>query len=263
MINIIKSKENFKKFLNSYEIKDNESFKMREKHTYRVAANAKYIAENLNLTKEDIELAELIGLLHDIGRFEELKQTKTTCSNKFDHASYGVKMLFDDGMIRQYIDDDKYDEIIKKAIGNHSKLKIEDGLDDKTQLHSKIIRDADKLDIFYEVQDEKIEVIFPTIVNNVEDMENSLISDSVFETIQKKQCVNTKDRITPLDYWVFILAFTFDLNFNVTLKKLKQKNYINYLVDRFKYKDIITKERMESIRKALNEFIDEKSELVL
>ena len=151
MINIIKSKENFKKFLNSYEIKDNESFKMREKHTYRVASNAKYIAENLKLTKEDIELAELIGLLHDIGRFEELKQTKTTCSNKFDHASYGVKMLFDDGMIRQYIDDEKYDEIIKKAIGNHSKLKIEDGLDDKTQLHTKIIRDADKLDIFYEV----------------------------------------------------------------------------------------------------------------
>ena len=263
MINITKSKENFKNFLNSYEIKDNESFKMREMHTYRVAANAKYIAENLNLSDKDIELAELIGLLHDIGRFEELKQTKTTCSNKFDHASYGVKILFDDGMIREYIEDEKYDEIIKKAIGNHSKLKIENGLDDKTLLHSKIIRDADKLDIFYEVQDKKIEVIFPTIANNEEEMENSLISDVVFETIQKNQCVNTVDRITPLDYWVSILAFTFDLNFNVTLKKLKHNNYINILINRFKYNDIITKDRMEYIRKVLNEFIDKKSELVL
>jgi putative nucleotidyltransferase with HDIG domain len=45
-------------------------------HTYHVADNARNIAEKLKLSKEDIELAELIGLLHDIGRFEELKITK-------------------------------------------------------------------------------------------------------------------------------------------------------------------------------------------
>ena len=66
------------------------------------------------------------------------------------------------------------------------------------------------------------------IANNEEEIENSLISDVVFETIQKNQCVNTVDRITPLDYWVSILAFTFDLNFNVTLKKLSGKSNASY-----------------------------------
>ena len=53
-------------------------------HTYHVADNAREIAKKLNLSKEDIELAELIGLLHDIGRFEELKITKELNSVKFD-----------------------------------------------------------------------------------------------------------------------------------------------------------------------------------
>lgn len=45
--------------------------------------------EKLNLSKEDIKLAELIGLLHDIGSFEELKITNELNSVKFEHALYG------------------------------------------------------------------------------------------------------------------------------------------------------------------------------
>ena len=62
------------------------SFNLKVVHTYHVAENAKEIAEKLNLDQEDIELAELIGLLHDIGRFEELKVTKELNSVKFAHA---------------------------------------------------------------------------------------------------------------------------------------------------------------------------------
>ncbi len=76
MINITKSKEVFKRFLDAYEDKSDASFKLKVVHTYHVADNARNIAEKLKLSKEDIELAELIGLLHDIGRFEELKITK-------------------------------------------------------------------------------------------------------------------------------------------------------------------------------------------
>ena len=72
MIDITKSKLAFKIFLDNYEEKSDVSFKLKVIHTYHVADNAREIAKKLNLSKEDIELAELIGLLHDIGRFEEL-----------------------------------------------------------------------------------------------------------------------------------------------------------------------------------------------
>ena len=148
MIDIAKSKKLFNSFIEEYDNKSDAGFDLKVIHTFHVSDNSRIIAEGLKLSKEDIELAELIGLLHDIGRFEELKITKEFTGGKFDHASYGVKILFEKGMIRKFIEDNQYDEIIKKAIGNHSRLVIEEGLDERSLLHSKIIRDADKLDNF-------------------------------------------------------------------------------------------------------------------
>ena len=144
MIDINKSRQAFKDFINQYD--EQPGYNLKVVHTYHVSSNAKELAEKLNLSKEDIDLAELIGLLHDIGRFEELKVMNGFDSVKFNHAEYGVKMLFTDNLIRNFIEDSTYDEIIKNAISNHNKLKIDDNLDERSMLHSKIIRDADKLD---------------------------------------------------------------------------------------------------------------------
>ncbi len=258
MTNIKKAKIAFKSFIEQYEDKEHVSFKLKVVHTYHVAENAREIAEKLNLDKEDIELAELIGILHDIGRFEELKITNELNSVKFNHAIHGSKMLFEQGIIKNFIEDRQYDEIIKKAIENHSKLEIEDGLDKRTLLHSKIIRDTDKLDNYRVKKEESIEAIFPTRVNEKEDMEESLLSNKVYDAVLNKRCVDIHDRITPLDFWVCILAFTFDLNFEVTYKMVKENDYINVLIDRFDYKDKETKQRMENIREIINKFVEEK-----
>ena len=197
--------------------------------------------------------------MHDIGRFEELKITKELNSVKFDHAGHGSKMLFEKDMIRDFIEDSQYDKIIKNAIENHSRLEIEENLDERTLLHSKIIRDADKIDNYRVKKDEKVEAIFPKRVNKKEDMEESKLSDKVYTTILDKKCVDIHDRITPLDFWVCILAFAFDLNFNVSYKIIKENDYINVIIDRFEYKDKETKNRMENIRKIANEFVNEKT----
>ena len=258
MIDIARAKNALKDFLEEYKDKSDLGFELKIVHTYHVAENAKKIAQELNLSKEDIELAELIGILHDIGRFEELKITKELNSVKFNHAGHGSKMLFEKGMIRKFIEDSQYDNIIKKAIENHSRLEIEENLDERTLLHSKIIRDADKIDNYRVKKDEKIEAIFPKRVNKIEDMQESKLSDKVYNTILDKKCVDIHDRVTPLDFWVCILAFTFDLNFDVSYKIVKENDYINVLVDRFEYRDEETKNRMEKVRKIINEYINEK-----
>ena len=118
MIDIQKARISFKNFLNKYRDKDMLGFDLKVVHTYRVVDNAKEIAIKLNLSEDDIRLAELIALLHDIGRFEEITVLKRFDSVGFDHASYGVKMLFEDNMIKDFIVDDSYHEIIKTAIAN-------------------------------------------------------------------------------------------------------------------------------------------------
>lgn len=258
MIDIEKAKKEFKRFLENYKNQEKLGFELKVVHTYQVAQNSKKLAEELKLNPEDIELAELIGLLHDIGRFEELKMLNRFDSIKFDHAGHGIKMLFEDNLIRKFIEDNQYDEIIKQAIQNHSKFEIPKDLETRTLLHCKIIRDSDKLDNFRVKLEEKIEAMFPKIVRTKKELENSEISEPVYESIEKLECVKLKDRKTPLDYLICILAFAFDLNFSVSYQIVKNHDYMNRLIDRFDYKLPETKEKMEEIRRILNRYINEQ-----
>ena len=126
MIDFEKCQKAFKEYLKDYNLEDG-NIKLKIKHTYEVVKKSEYIAKGLMLDSDDIELAKLIALLHDIGRFEQVKQTNDFLDNaNFEHAKYAIKILFDDNLIRNFIDDDKDDEIIKKAIYNHNKYKIEE-----------------------------------------------------------------------------------------------------------------------------------------
>ena len=232
MIDIKKAKQAFKKYISNYK-QDELGYNLKVVHTYKVVDNSNKIANLMNLSKEDIKLAELIALLHDIGRFEELKKFNQFESVKFDHANYGAHILFDEGLIRNFIEDDKYDLIIKKAIINHNKYKVEDNLDERELLHSKIIRDADKLDNFRVKETEKIET-----------MNNS--------------CIDIHDRKTPLDYWICVLAFIFDINYKETLIIINDNNYVDKIIDRFDYTKGATKKQMEKIRIIIKQYINEK-----
>ena len=214
------------------------------------------IAKKLGLTEEDINLAGLIAILHDIGRFDELKNLNKFDSVGNDHAMFASKLLFDEGLINNFIDDDKYNNIIKKSIENHNKKSIEEGLSKKELLHAKIIRDADKLDNYRVKKEEKIENQFPGIINSSVDIENSLISDNVYNSIMNEECVDIKDRKYPLDYWICILGFTFNIYFKESLSIIKNNDYINTLVDKFNY--TISKDKMNEIRNVINSYIDKR-----
>ena len=223
MIDLQKARIAFKEYISSYDNPNDPGFNLKVVHTYHVVDNAVMISKKLGLSEEDINLAALIGILHDIGRFDELKNLKKFDSVGNDHAMFASKLLFEEGLITKFIDTDKYNNVIKKAIENHNKKQIEEGLSDKELLHAKIIRDADKLDNYYRLKHEqKIENIFPGIIKEKADLENSPISNNIYNSVMKEECVDLKDRKYPLDYWVCVLAFTFDLYFRETLQIVKE-----------------------------------------
>ena len=255
MINLRKAQESFKEYLKDYDIEDG-NIKLKIKHTYEVVNKSEYISKGLGLNQENIELAKLIALLHDIGRFEQVKQTNDFLDSKdFDHANYGVKVLFENNLIRKFIENNKYDNIIKKAIYNHNKYKIEENLNDAELLHSKIIRDADKLDNFRVKETEHFSNIFPSKYNP-KTINFESISPKVYNDFMSQKCIKLEDRQTQIDFWVCVIAFIFDLNFDISLKYVKENNYIDILIDRIEYKNDITKQKMEDIRKCAKEYLE-------
>lgn len=258
MIDFELAQMTFREYLKNYNNLDGK-IKLKITHTYEVVTMSEYISKDLKLDSENILLAKLIALLHDIGRFEQLRKYDDYRDyTTIDHADLGVQILFKDGRIRTFITDDQYDSIISKSIRNHNKLKIEGRLSASELLHAKIIRDADKTDNFRVKATDKFENIF----HSREDLlMYDTISLHIYENFMDHKLIVSEERKTDMDCWVSYLAFIFDFNFNSGLKYIKGRDYVNKLVDRIDYQNSDTKKKMENIRKCAIEYIEKKLQL--
>ena len=252
------AKDKFIDFINTnYDISDNK-IKHKLNHTFHVVDNSKYLCDKLNLDDETKEIAMIIALLHDIGRFYQAKELKNFREdiNNYDHAIIGIKILFENNLIRKFIKNKKYDEIIKSAIANHNKYIVDfENMNNMQALHSKLIRDADKLDSFRAKYEEDIY----TMANiTKEEIENSLISDNILNSFMNEKTILSKDRKTPIDIWISYIAFIYGLYFRESLNYIYELDYVNKLVDKFNYKIEDTKKKMEQIKEKGNKFISKR-----
>lgn len=256
MIDFKQAMAAFKKYIENFDFQYGK-IDLKIRHTYGVVKASEYVTNKLNLNKEDVELAKLIALLHDIGRFEQIRQSDSFIDNKdMDHAILGNDILFKDNFIREFIEDTQYDNIISKAILNHNRLYIEDGLTERELLHAKIIRDADKTVNFRVKAEEDFENIIDN--SNKDILENDIISENIFNDFMDSKIIVREDRKTYMDFWVSYIAFIFDYNYKFGLEYIKEMNYINIIVDRLDYKNADTRQKMELIRKHALEFIDKR-----
>lgn len=236
----------FDKYFMGFDIED-KMIQFKYNHSYRVLHQCDEISFVLNLDEDDNYIACLIGLLHDIGRFPQWTKNKSFSDELLDHAKLGVEILFDEGKIKDYdVSFEEY-EIIKKAILNHNKFKIDDDLTVREKLHSKIIRDADKIDILYELAE--------GILMKNNDLEDIFISEEYFKqfTLMKplKNCEKTND----LDKIVLKIAFIFDLNFEYSKQIIKKEKYIEKILNRFKIKNEKALSQIQEIKNIVEKYI--------
>lgn len=92
----------FAEYVRNYDPSD-EKIKLKIDHTYRVAGLCQRIAESLGLSEPDVDIAWLLGMLHDIGRFEQIRRFGTfSDADSVDHAEFGADLLFKEGLIRKF-----------------------------------------------------------------------------------------------------------------------------------------------------------------
>ncbi len=251
MINIEKVKKIFKEYVSHYNINDGK-IALKYNHILRVAEISKRIATELKLSEEDVKLAELIGIFHDIGRFEQVRRFNTFVDkDSINHGEYGVKILFDDGLIEKFDIDERYYKTIKLAILNHNRKAIEDdGMSEKDLLHCKIIRDSDKLDIFYILATDTMDNIYGCMT-----MENEELSDEIIREFKEDHYIDYKKRKNCGDIWISHMAYVFDFNYKSSYKVLLENDYINKFYKRMDFKKEKTIKQAEEIVKIANEFV--------
>ncbi|MBQ9279541.1 MAG: HD domain-containing protein [Clostridia bacterium] len=245
-IDLEKAKREFMNYTNNYN-QENVSISRKVFHSLRVMDISSEIAQKMNLSQEDVEIASVIGLLHDIGRFEQ--QTKFQTFNdlhSFDHGDVGVQIL--EKQIRKFIATSQYDRLIKVSVKNHNKFQIEDGLNDRELFFAKLIRDADKIDILYEAT----EIFWQ---GQEEIIRHETISPQILETLYHKQLIKNENDTDdqPVNSVIRLLAFIFDINFDESFEIIKSKDYLNKIINRF---DTNSNDTWQSIRNFLNHYLE-------
>ncbi len=239
-----KNFDSFDNYAMKFDLKE-KMIAYKYQHSYRVMKECNNIAKYLKLTDEGIYLAEVIGLLHDIGRFHQWTEYKTFNDGKyFDHADYGVKILFQDNLIKDYDVDKSYYDIISVSIKNHNKYKIDESVKNKEELlYSKIIRDADKLDILYAFSN-------PRILELEEDDKD--VSKELKEAFFKHKQISYNKLDSKNDRIIGLVAFIYDLNFQYSKDKILNDKYLDSMYRSLKNKKLF-KEYFDEAKKYLKE----------
>ena len=97
-------KNTFAEYTSGYNATD-PKIKLKIDHTYRVAELCELIARDLKLDEYETDVAWLTGMLHDVGRFEQIRRYNTfNDAQSVDHANFGANLLFKEGLIDTYVD---------------------------------------------------------------------------------------------------------------------------------------------------------------
>lgn len=231
MLDRKRAEEAFNTYTSKYD-QSNTLIWLKVVHTYKVAENCDRIAGSLNLGKEDVDLAWLLGLLHDIGRFEQVKRYNTfTDSVSVDHAEFGADLLFKEGLLKEFVTEEMPAEslgILETAIRLHNKLALPEGLDEKMELFCNIIRDADKADIFRVIT----ELSFEERVGSSKDLytEADEASEEVMDRVMNHRCVPRAIKHTRFEAHISHCCMAFEVVFPESRRIIREQGYLDNLL---------------------------------
>ncbi len=202
---------------------------IKEKHTGYVTANSVELAKFLKLSKHDTELAEIIGLFHDVGRFRQYSIYKTfNDADSEDHADLALKVIAELEFFKELAAQDY--ELVKFAIQNHNKKTVAPTNDDRKILFAKIIRDADKLDIYRVLEPFLAQENADKMPNFIKGKARPDISPDFVENFVTGKQADYRLIRTNGDRKIVRLMWVYDVNFSWTMQKIVERGYIDKII---------------------------------
>jgi hypothetical protein len=209
----------------------NANLKLKEHHTYRVCDEIVELARALGLNERQRLIAETIALLHDLGRFPQFDKYRTFVDLKStSHSQLSVEVLKKESVLERLSEDEA--GLIRSGIRLHNQKALPADLDEQAELFAKLIRDADKIDIYYVAikNYQEYKSCPEGLVYDVELADDGSYSPHVLEAIMQGVPVSYHDLRTINDARILQLGWVFDVNFVHSLKRIRQRRYLLQLM---------------------------------
>ncbi|MDP8234896.1 MAG: HD domain-containing protein [Candidatus Erginobacter occultus] len=202
---------------------------LKKNHTFRVRTEIIGLGRDLGLPEEDLLLADTLALFHDLGRFEQYFRHRTFVDrDSEDHAVLGVKILEEHQVLDRI--DPVERELILKAVSYHNRAVLPDGESSRCLFFTRLLRDADKIDIFKVVtdyygrkdpsRDRAIELGLPDTPG---------FSPEVYQALLRKEIVRA-DRLRNLnDFKLLQVGWVYGLNFSPAFERVRRRGYLDII----------------------------------
>ena len=209
----------------------NANLKLKEEHTRRVCDEMNYLTESLGLSESQRVVAETIAMFHDLDRYEQFTKYRTfSDAGSVPHGPLAVEVLERHNVLVDV--EPRQRTVIEQAIMLHAVREMADDLDEDIGLFARLIRDADKLDIYYLV----------TEVDNKppDDPQASVMinwfprgdgySPQIIEAIRAREHIDYAMLKTNIDMKLMELAWVYDFNFQATFARVKRNQYFEKII---------------------------------
>ena len=210
----------FWNFINQYDT-SNSNILRKIIHSYSVAEKCYSIACVFNFNKEQRNFCYLVGLLHDVGRFEQWKLYQTYNDKKsVAHDKLGAEIL-EKYSAEAFNITPRQREVMIEAIKWHSSQYEKD--DEEVRLYNEIIKNADAYS----------NVI--TTANGTQPMtvDADGVTKEILEDFLELKPLWIYSPITKLDRALMLTACAYYVRYEHIRKEILNKKYIDVIFDTF------------------------------
>jgi hypothetical protein len=232
----------------------NANIELKDKHSRAVCEEMAWLTERLGLSENQRRIAEAVGLLHDIGRFRQFAEYRTySDARSCNHSLVGVEVICEEKILDGLDENER--RYIETAIKHHGDKELPKGLDSETLLYCRLIRDADKIDIY--------RVVIEYYQQYLDDPENFKIelevpdeprySQEFLEHLLKGERIDYEKMKTFNDVKLLMLSWIYDVNFVPTLERIRQRGFLEKVID-----FLPANEDIERVRRKVLEYVDSR-----
>lgn len=204
---------------------------LKLEHSIRVCADAREIADGLDWPEAEVNLAKAIGLLHDTARFPQFEQYQSfSDADTIDHGDLGFQTLEKEGLLKGLAEEPR--ELILHSVQYHNKKDLPRTLTAHEEKHLRLIRDADRIDIFHVCWDVlasgKIHD-HPEMMMNVDF--NGPPTEAVLDQFDRGEAIHYGNLKSMADRFVLQLSWMHDLSYASSKRLVRDRGILEKFID--------------------------------
>jgi len=222
------------------------AIRLKEDHTARTCEEITLIGRTLRLPEAELLLAETIALFHDLGRFPQWRRYGTFIDrDSEDHARLGLKELARFRVLDRMPPDEA--ALLEEAIRHHNVKELPSHLAPRPLLFARLLRDADKLDIW--------RLVIEDGRRRGDGSAPRPYSREILIELREGRIPDFDLVRAPVDMQLLRLAWVYDLNFAGACHEVLARGYLKAL-----FEELPATEDMHELRELLTSFLQRRLE---